>query len=335
MLVLSASLYAFSSGSSNQISASVPALGEAEKTNPLDTVSSADIAVNVARISRLDEGVAVANAADTMNAQIAVSSNDNVVLSKPQVISGTAKSRKDIKKYVAVQGDTVSTVANKFGITSDTIRISNGLSTEIIPAGKELTISPINGVVYTVKTGDTPDSIAGAYRANKDQLIAFNDAEQTASFKPGEVIVIPEGTTAPQVRAGGVAGLSAGRTVGFAFGDGPVYGGSNNGYAYGYCTYWAALRRAQVGMPIPTNLGNAISWKTLAARAGFGVGNLPRQNAIIWFPNPATPAGHVGFVESVNADGSANISEMNAAGWNRVSRSTIPASEVSKYGYIY
>lgn len=28
--------------------------------------------------------------------------------------------------------------------------------------------------------------------------------------------------------------------------------------------------------------------------------------------------GHVGYVESVNADGSITVSEMNYAGWNRV-----------------
>lgn len=331
VLALGASLYLFSSNNQTHINASVPALGEAQEINPLDTVSSADIAVNIARISHMDEGVAVANAADSLNAQVAVSSNDNVVISKPQVISGTSKSKKDIKRYVTSAGETVSTVATKFGVSSDTIRLSNGLNSEIIPAGKDLVISPINGIVYTVKSGDTPDALASTYRANKEQLIAFNDAELTNSFKVGEVIVIPDGTVVVQTATSRNAGLST--TAGFSFGDGPVYGGGGNGYAYGYCTYWAALRRAQVGMPIPSNLGNAVSWKTLAARAGFGVGNVPRQHAVIWFPQGGY--GHVGFVESVNPDGSANISEMNRAGWNRVSHGTIPASEVGKYGYIY
>ncbi len=334
VLALGVSLYIFSNSNNTSINASVPSLGETSETNPLDTVSSADIAVNIARVSRMDEGVAVANAADSLNAQAAVSSNDNVVISKPQVISTSTKSKKDIQKYTTVAGETVSTVANKFGVTSDTIRLSNGLTSEIIPAGKVLTISPINGIVYTVKAGDTPDTIASTYRSNKEQLIAFNDAEITSTFRVGETIVIPDGTVAPQTTGnGGRASTPINVTAGFSFGDGPVYGGGGNGYAYGYCTYWAALRRAQVGMPIPSNLGNASSWKSLAARAGFGVGNVPKQYAVIWFPTGGY--GHVGFVESVNPDGSANISEMNRAGWNRVSHGTIPASEVGKYGYIY
>lgn len=337
VLALGVSLYLFSSSNNTSISASVPSLGETDKVNPLDTVSSADIAVNIARVSRMDEGVAVANAADSLNAQVAVSSNDNVVISKPQVISASTKSKKDIQKYTTVAGETVSTVANKFGVTSETIRLSNGLNSEIIPAGKVLTISPINGIVYTVKAGDTPDTIASTYRSNKEQLIAFNDAELTSTFRVGETIVIPDGTVVAQVATARGASTPTNVTAGFSFGDGPVYGGSNNGYAYGYCTYWAALRRAQVGKPIPSNLGNAVSWKGLAIRAGFSVGNTPRQYAVVWVPLnlAATGAGHVGFVESVNPDGSANISEMNAKGWNRVSHQTIPASEVGKYGYIY
>jgi N-acetylmuramoyl-L-alanine amidase len=326
-------LYFLGNNSSVPINASASSNRETDQT--VDKLSSADIAVNISRITALDESVAVSNAADTANAQIAISSNDNTVLQKPQVLAASAKSRKDIQKYIVQPGETVSTVAGKFGVTSETIRYSNGLNTEIVPAGKELIVSPVNGVVYTVSAGDTPDSIATKFGANKDQIVAFNDAEATGTFKPGEQIVVPEGriiatTAAARGRTGDA--LGAGRAVGFSFGTGPVYGG-NNGYDYGYCTYWSALRRAQVGMPIPSNLGNAVSWKTLAARAGYAVSGVPKQYAVIWFPTGGY--GHVGFVEAVNADGSISISEMNAAGWNKVSYATIPASQVGKYSYIY
>lgn len=338
MLVFGVGLGLYNAGKSGPAPVNASSVVPAEQSSQasLDTLSSADVAVNIARIAALDESVAVANAADTANAQLAVSSNDNIVLPKPQVVAPAAKSKKDIKKYVVQQGETVSTIAGKFGVTSETIRFSNNLNTEIVQPGKELVISPVNGLVYTVTSGDTADSIATKFSANKEQLISFNDAEATGTFSAGEQIVVPEGRVvaapvAARTRTGGDT-LNAGRAVGYAFGAGPVYGG-NNGYAYGYCTYWAALRRAQVGMPIPSNLGNAITWKSLAARAGYAVGNVPRANAVIWFPTGGY--GHVGFVESVNTDGSANISEMNAAGWNKVSYSTIPASQVGRYSYIY
>jgi surface antigen len=40
-------------------------------------------------------------------------------------------------------------------------------------------------------------------------------------------------------------------------------------------------------------------------------------------------------VESVNGDGSVNVSEMNTAGWGVVSRKTLSAEQAAGYGYIY
>src|SRR4029079_4055940 len=101
-----------------------------------------------------------------------------------------------------------------------------------------------------------------------------------------------------------------------------------------YCTWWAATRRAQAGRPIPSNLGNASTWKILAQRAGRGVGNAPQAGAVIWTP-PRDYYGHVGYVESVDADGTVHVSEMNVMGWGRVSSKTLSAAEAARYGYIY
>ena len=297
--------------------------------NPLDQLSSADIAVQVARLTRLDEAPAVTNNADTVNAQLAITSSDEQVVTKPQIITTTLKSRQDIKKYTTKEGDTISGLAERFGITSDTIRWSNNLSgADRLSAGKELTISPVNGIVYEFKAGDSVDSIAQKFRANKDQIVAFNDGE-LVGFKPGQQLVIPDGVLVP-VGRGVARGTAAG---GFAWGGySPIYGG--NGYDYGYCTWWAAVRRSQVGKPIPSNLGNASTWKTLAQRAGLSVGNTPAKHAVIWTP-PRDYYGHVGFVEEVNADGSVQISEMNVIGWGKVSRKTLTAAQAAGYSYIY
>lgn len=309
------------------------ALGVTENNvvaNPLDALSSADIAVHVARLANLDEATAVTNQADSVNAQLAISSNDEQVVAKPQIVATDLKSHQDLQTYVTKEGDTISNLAARFGVTSDTIRWSNGLSDsgDALIAGKELIISPVNGIVYEVKAGDTADSIASKFRANKEQLIAFNDAEVNG-LKVGTKIVIPDGVQAPEPVS---VARSSGFSSGFSFGSGPIYG--FNGYDYGYCTWWAAIRRAQIGRPVPSNLGNAITWKSLAARAGLATGSTPAAGAVIW--TPATYGlGHVGFVEGVNPDGSVNISEMNVAGWNVTSRKILSASEAAGYGYIY
>ncbi len=300
-------------------------------SNALDQVSSADIAVHVARLTNLPETNSVVNKADTVNAQLAVSAASESVVAKPQVVNTSLKSWKDIKSYVVVAGDTIPSIGAKFGITSDSVRWSNGLTGDNVDAGKKLLIPPVNGIAYTVKAGDTPDSLAVKFSANKDSIIADNDV--IGALRVGSVVLIRDGTLMPAPLAR--RSYSAGYGSGFAWGgSSAIYNGGANGYDYGYCTWWAAYRRAQVGRPVPSNLGNASSWKLLGQRAGFGVGNVPRQYAVIWTP-PRDYYGHVGFVESVNADGSANISEMNVAGWGVVSRKTLSASEAAAYSYIY
>ncbi len=293
-------------------------------TSPLDQLSSADIAVHAARLVRMDEAVSVAEKANTVNSQLTIVPSDTKVVAKPQVIATAQKTRRDIQDYVVLPGDSVSLVAAKFNITSDTVRWSNGLTGENIAAGKVLKIAPSNGVIYQVKAGDTPETLAQRFKANRDFIIAFNDAEVTG-LPVGEFILIPDGSIQTSSRGSGYSS-------GFSFGSGPLYSG--NGYDYGYCTYYVANKRIAAGNPVPSNLGNASTWKSNAARAGFAVGSTPVPGAVAW-QVPRDYYGHVGYVEAVYADGSMLISEMNVVGWNRVSSKIVDAAGMSRYSFIY
>lgn len=114
---------------------------------------------------------------------------------------------------------------------------------------------------------------------------------------------------------------------------GPGYAG--DGYAFGNCTYWADMRRAQIGEPIPNNWGNAITWATNAALDGYVVDHTPSYGAIWQWPQAPGGLGHVAFVEQVNPDGSYVISEMNAAGFDEVDNRTYPASSDQDYNFIH
>ncbi len=302
--------------------------GSQQESDPLDKLSSTDVAVHVARLVQLDESTAVTNKADTASTELIVTASADKVIAKPQIVSTSLKSNKDIKKYVTVSGDTVSSVAAKFGITSDTIRLSNNVSGELLPVGKELLISPVNGIIYRVQAGDTADSVAARFRASRAQVIAMNDAE-IGGLKPGELIVIPDGL---QPQANSRYASSSSYASGFAFGSRAMYGG--NGYDYGWCTWHAANRRNQIGRPIPTNLGNAISWLSAARAAGLPVGSVPKDGAVLYHTNIGG-LGHVAFVEKVNADGTVLVSDMNYPIWGKVTYRTVSAAEASSYRYIY
>jgi surface antigen len=290
---------------------------------PLDTISSADIAANIAKVTKLPEAVSVTNQADSFNAQLTSANVDQTIVTKPQLVAGGTKSRKDIQKYAAVSGDTLSSLAIKFGVTSDSIRWSNSLTSESIPAGKELIIPPRNGVVYKVAASDTIDSIAQKYHANRDQLVAFNDIE-LSGLPIGEYILIPDGVqpTAPAaVSSRGYADSSV------VYGFSPTWG--SNGYTYGYCTYYAASR-----VSIPNNWGNANTWAYYARLSGWTVSSMPIAGAIA--QTTAGWAGHVGIVEAVLPDGTMmKFSDMNGiAGYGRVGYSDwVPISHFQNYIY--
>jgi surface antigen len=312
--------------SGSEITATPLNNAEDEKiADPLDKLSSADIAVNIAQLARLDEITAVANNADTVNSQLEIVPSDSQVVSKPQIVTTNIKSVSDIETYVAVEGDTVTSIAEKFGVSASSVRWSNDLTGDTVAVGTTLTIPPIDGLIYEVKDGDTPEKLAERYSSTAEKIIAFNDAE-IDGLVAGEKIVIPGGEVPAPVRN------SVPSYGGFRFGGSAIYG--YNGYDYGYCTWYAANRRAEVGKPVPANLGNASTWKVLAQRAGIPVGNTPQVNAVIWTP-PRDYYGHVGFVEEVFADGSVRISEMNTRGWGVRSEKVLTPAQAAGYQYIY
>ena len=321
------------SGSSQAIQQSSPlAADSAIAANPLDQVSSADIAVNVARMANLPEAVATANDAESLDGQLSIAETNNTIVDKPQLVATALKSRKDIVAYTTVAGDTISSLATKFNVTSNTILWSNGLTGNAIAAGKTIYVLPgVNGIIYTVKAGDTTNSLATKYNASNDQIVAYNDAE-ISGLTAGEQIIIPGGLqpTAP---------VASSSYSGFSFGTSAIYG--NNGYDYGFCTWYVANRRAQLGRPVPSNLGNAYSWYALAQQAGLPTGLTPQVGAVM----VNVGGDHVAVVEAVNDDGSFWISEMNsygqvsmtntapAGGWGRVDYKLEPS--VGSLKFIY
>ncbi len=300
-----------STASSAVISSSTDAV------NPLDQLSSADIAVNVARMTNIAEATSAANQADSVNALLSVSPADQTVVAKPQVVATVFKSNKDIQTYITTSGDTVSKLAARFHISSDSIRASNGITGDQLTSGQSLYIPPFNGIVYIVRSGDTPASLASKFNSNKDQIIAFNDAEITG-LTVGTRIIIPNGQLAPSP-----VGPGPGAFVGsFA----ATYGG--NGYDYGFCTWYVANR-----VPVPTNWGNAYTWAIYAAQSGWNVSSTPHVGSIAQTSYGGF-GGHVAYVEAVSPDGSEiKYSDMNGiAGWGRVGYSGwVPVSKFEHY----
>jgi N-acetylmuramoyl-L-alanine amidase len=288
----------------------------ATTANPVDQLSSADIAQTVAQLNGLPETVAIANQAQSQAAENAIASSDNNVVSKPQVVDTALKSRADIQAYTTQAGDSLASLATKFGVTSTSIQWSNSLTSGNIAAGTHLSIPPINGIVYTIKAGDTPATLAAKYNANADQIVAFNDAE-ISGLQVGEQIIIPNAT---QTTLGGLTANSI--AGGFPWGSGPIYG--SNGYDYGYCTWYVATQVA-----VPANWGNASTWAYYARLSGWNVSQTPAIGSIA---QKGGGAGHVAIVIGVNPDGTVTVRDMNGfAGWGRVGTGTVSTGTFQNY----
>jgi surface antigen/uncharacterized protein (DUF433 family) len=240
-------------------------------------------------------------------------------------VSTEIKSKEDIVVHKVEEGETIDSIAAKYGVTSDSIKWSNTSAGANLVAGVELNIPPVDGVVYTVRAGEDAEALATRFRTDKEKIIAFNDAEITGLVE-GDTIVIPDGSVAPPVRR---SFSFAGTASNFR----AVYG-VGNGYDYGWCTWHAANRRAQTGRPIPTNLGNAITWYSRAAGSGMSVGSTPAAGAVLWHGNLGG-LGHVAYVEKINDDGSLLVSDMNYPIWGSVTYRTVTPAEFGNYKFIY
>ena len=316
-------------GSSPQVAAS--AVSTPAAAQPVDNLASVDIALTVAGMTNLPEAGAVSELANSERIQLAVASANREVVDKPQVVSSAFLSRKDIHTYVTQAGDTLSSVASKFGVSTESVEWSNGLTpTTTLMAGKTLVIPPVNGIVYTVKAGDTPSSLATKYKSNESKIVAYNDAEVTG-LTVGEQIIIPDG----QIIA--TPTYYYGYSYGFAFGASAIYG--YNGYDYGNCTWYVASQ-----IQVPANWGNAATWAAGARAAGWHVSSTPTPGAIAQNSWMAYGLGHVGIVDAVSSDGrQVEIREMNGAGgvdnngnpvyggWGRVDIAWQPISNYQNY----
>ena len=97
------------------------------------------------------------------------------------------------------------------------------------------------------------------------------------------------------------------------------------------CTWWAAMRRNQIGKPVDAHMGNGAQWNDTAARLGYKVSNNPKPGDVMCFEGGVLGSdgyyGHVAVVEQVNSDGSILISQ-SGTGWMAVVAQTISAAQL-------
>ncbi len=98
---------------------------------------------------------------------------------------------KQIRNYIIKPWDSISTIASKFWVSWDTIKIYNWLNSNTINPWKQLKIPPVSGIPYKVKSWDSLLSIANKYKINKDKILDFNSFDSSKKLKIWEEIFLP------------------------------------------------------------------------------------------------------------------------------------------------
>lgn len=336
-------------------------VGSLDKQKPtanvsLDSFADSDYNISVDQISEL---YVVADLSDTLRLASASDVASNYVIATAMYDSGQTSTgklekpnltdvgvREWVIEYTVQDGETMESIAERYGITTDQIRWSNGLKTTAVAVGNVLYLPKESGIVYTVKAGDSVESIASTYGSNVEEITIFNDLE-TKELSEGQKIFIKNGSlpekerpeyVAPVVRRtytystysytylGDTAERQNIQVIGYNY-----YGG---GQCVGYATWYRNVSGLSNLRPVDPKWGNARNWANAARNAGFVVDRTPEVNAV--FQTPAGVYGHVGIVVGINDDGSIVVQEAN---YNyrpgRVTRATIPASAVGNFNYIH
>ena len=105
--------------------------------------------------------------------------------------------RDKVLDYTVEKGDTISTIAEKFGISIETVRWANDLTNDDIAIGDNLKILPVTGIGYKVAKGDSVYSIAKKLDSDPQKIVdfPFNDFAnpETFSLVEGQILIVPDG----------------------------------------------------------------------------------------------------------------------------------------------
>lgn len=96
-----------------------------------------------------------------------------------------------VKTYTVRSGDSIATLAKRFGLRADTIIAMNNLQNQSsIKAGLTLRIPNMDGIIHKVRKGENLSTIAKAYGADITKLVDVNELA-SATINAGQSLFIP------------------------------------------------------------------------------------------------------------------------------------------------
>ena len=121
-----------------------------------------------------------------------VDENGLIADSDSSISAGLLSQPVEYQTYTVKSGDTISGIAKKFGLTniSTLISVNDIGNVRQLGAGQKLKIPSIDGILYTVKSGDSLSSIAAANNVKLETLLDVNELT-SETLTTGQVLFLP------------------------------------------------------------------------------------------------------------------------------------------------
>ncbi|MCI0477527.1 MAG: peptidoglycan DD-metalloendopeptidase family protein [Anaerolineales bacterium] len=133
------------------------------------------------------------------------------------ITNAPKRTRRDVVKYTVQPGDNVSSIADDFEVSADSLLWANGKledNPDMLSVGQTLNIPPVSGVLHTVQNGESVRSIADKYKSKKldtnalvQNIVNFEFNQERHDFKGsdyvltnGQFLMVPGGTKPYQPR---------------------------------------------------------------------------------------------------------------------------------------
>ncbi|MFH1218777.1 MAG: M23 family metallopeptidase [Candidatus Peregrinibacteria bacterium] len=199
----------------------------------------------------------------------------------PQTGDSNRVGMTDYAVHTIEDGETLSIIAERYGVSTATIMWENGLSNaNTIRIGQKLLVPPVDGISYKVEGGDSLEKIADKYKVSVEAIIAQNSLESETIHK-GQQIFLPgaEPIVPPSQIAGNYRTTGASRSVNYASSSStpavgrififPTSGKITQGYRAGHY----AIDIADTSMPPVWSAGGGTVTKVSTGTWGGGYGN--------------------------------------------------------------